>query len=241
MSKKKKLLIILAVLALMGGTAMFLFYKQIIKINTPSRKEYPVRGVDVSSYQGDIDWEVLSEGLDFAFIKATEGSKHVDGCFAYNYEHARQTGLRIGAYHFFSFESGGDTQAENFISQVEGFKGMLPPVIDVELYGKYRHSPRPAEEVVPELQRMAADLKAEYGMEPIFYATGSAYSMYIKDNFPDCGLWIRNVYFKPSEDENWTFWQHSGTGRLKGYKGEEKYIDLNVFAGSKEELDNYFN
>ena len=44
-----------------------------------SKKRFPVMGVDVSSYQGDIDWQLLeSQGVRFAFIKATEGSGHVD-------------------------------------------------------------------------------------------------------------------------------------------------------------------
>lgn len=223
-------LILCAVLAV-------LFYKQMIKINTPSVGDYPVRGVDVSSFQGDIDWSVLSEGLDFAYIKATEGSAHIDGCFDYNYSEAQRYGLRVGAYHFFSFDSGGDTQAENFIRQVSAYDKMLPPVVDVEFYGDYRSSPKPAELVVPELKTLINALEAEYRVKPVIYATGSAYSKYIEENFSDCDIWIRDVYFTP--EDGWTFWQYSGTGRLDGYNGEEKYIDLNVFYGSKEEFDNY--
>ena len=235
----KTALMICAALALITAAFLLLVYKEVIKLNTPSRKKYPVRGVDVSSYQGEIDWGVLSEGLDFAFIKATEGSKYVDERFAYNFSQARQTGLRIGAYHFFSFESGGALQAQNFISQVEGFEGMLPPVIDVELYGKFRSTPRPAEEVVPELRAMADALKEHYGIAPVFYATRKAYSLYIEGNFGDCGLWIRNVYTAPAADTPWDFWQYSGKGKLSGYSGEEKYIDLNVFRGSREEFEHF--
>lgn len=237
----KKALIICAAAAFLAGTAALLFYKEVIKLNTPPREEYPVRGVDVSSYQGDIDWGVLSEGLDFAFIKATEGSKYADEYFAYNFSHAREAGLRVGAYHFFSFESGGAAQAENFISQVEGFEGMLPPVIDVELYGKFRDDPKPAAEVVRELKDMANALEAHYGVKPIFYATGSARRLYIKESFPEYGLWTRNVYGTPDEELSWKFWQYSGKGRLDGYKGEEKYIDLNVFNGSREDFDRYLD
>ncbi len=219
------------------AAAALLFYKQLIKVNTPSVEEYPVRGVDVSSYQGDIDWDVLSEGLDFAYIKATEGSKHLDGCFEYNYSEAQKRGLRVGAYHFFSFDSDGDTQAENFISHVKAYDGMLPPVVDVEFYNGYRKDPKPAAEVVPQLERLLTDLEAEYGVKPVIYATGAAYDSYIKDNFADHDIWIRDVYFTP--ESGWTFWQHSGTGRLDGYNGEEKYIDLNVFCGSREDFQHY--
>lgn len=239
---KKRLIKVLAVcgtLGVLAAAALFLVYKEVIKLNTPSREKYPVRGVDVSSYQGEIDWATLSDGLDFAYIKATEGSKYADECFAYNWEQARQTGLRIGAYHFFSFDSAGAAQAENFISQAKGFEGMLPPVIDVELYGDYRHSPKPAEQVVPELEKMVAMFEEHYGVKPVFYATGNAYRLYIKERFPGCGLWIRNVYQQPSDETSWNFWQYSGKGLLKGYKGEEKYIDLNVFNGSKGNFDDF--
>ncbi len=49
-------------------------YNGLIHINNPSKQKYPIRGVDVSSYQGVIDWNVLSrQNIDFAYIKATEG------------------------------------------------------------------------------------------------------------------------------------------------------------------------
>ncbi len=231
--------LILAGTAAVCGTVLFLIYKQVIKLNTPSEEEYPVRGIDVSSYQGEIDWNVLSRGQDFAYIKATEGSTFADERFAYNWEHSRETPLRVGAYHFFSFDSGGAAQAENFIGNVKGFDGMLPPVIDVELYGDHRRDPKPAEEVVPELREMVGRLEAEYGMKPIFYATGSGYRLYVRDNFPDCGLWIRDVYTRPSEDSGWVFWQYSGTDVLDGYNGEEKYIDRNVFRGTRKEFEDF--
>lgn len=235
-SVKKIIAVILtAVLLLFIFTAMF--YLKIIKFNTPSSEKYPVRGVDVSSYQGQIDWQTLSGGLDFAFIKATEGSSFTDERFSYNYRQAQKTGLRIGAYHFFSFDSSGKTQAENFINTVEKYDRMLPPVVDVEFYGKYRKEKKPPEEVTNELKALLDALEEHYGKKPIIYATGSAYSLYIEENFSDYDIWIRDVYFKPSGD--WTFWQYSDTARLDGYNGEEKHIDLNVFNGTKEEFERY--
>ena len=92
-----------AVLCAFYGYAV---YCGLIQLNNPSKKRYPVRGVDVSHYQGTIDWPVLAaQDLDFAYIKATEGSSHTDEKFAENWEAAKDTGLRIGAYHFFSFDS----------------------------------------------------------------------------------------------------------------------------------------
>ena len=64
-----------------------------------------------------------------------------------------------------------------------------------------------------------------------------SYELYIKDDFSDYPLWIRDVYFTPDEGIGWLFWQYSDKGRLTGYVGEERYIDLNAFAGSREELE----
>lgn len=72
-------------------------------------------GVDVSSYQGDIDMHVLKEqNIEFIYMKATEGSSMQDSCFMKNWENAQNAELLSGAYHFFSYDSKGKTQAENF-------------------------------------------------------------------------------------------------------------------------------
>ena len=65
----------------------------------------------------------------------------MDKKFAYNYEQAQNNGFNVGAYHFFSFDSVGETQAENFIKNVQPFDGMLPPVIDIEFYGDKERNP----------------------------------------------------------------------------------------------------
>jgi hypothetical protein len=75
------------------------------------------------------DEMLASQDLQFAFIKATEGSSHVDKYFESNFREALQTGLRVGAYHFFSYDSSGATQADNFIATVPKITSMLPPVV----------------------------------------------------------------------------------------------------------------
>lgn len=203
---------------------------------------YSVKGVDVSAYQGTIDWKTLSEqDIDFVFIKATEGSAFVDRNFAYNYSEAQRTGLRVGAYHFFSYDSEGSTQADNFIKTVEPFEGMLPPVIDLEFYGDKRENPPLQADVRRELDIFIKKVTEYYGMKPIIYATEKSYSLYLAGAYEDCDIWIRNVYILPglSDDREWTFWQYTNKGYLKGYQGEEKYIDFNVFRGTREEFEKY--
>ena len=82
-----------------GAVYGYCGYKGYILLNHPSRLRYPVRGVDVSHYQGDIDWSVFErQGIEFAYIKATEGSGMVDDRFWENWDKAREAGIKAGAY-----------------------------------------------------------------------------------------------------------------------------------------------
>ena len=239
--KKRLIWIIVAALATVIGILFALFYFGVLHINSPDKDKYPVRGVDVSSYQGEIDWDTLaSQEIDFAFIKATEGSSYVDPFFDKNWKNASKTDLRIGAYHFFSFESSGEKQGKLFCDTVKAVDNMLPPVIDVEFYGKFRsESDIDVHAVKTELRKLADVLYAEYGVKPLIYASSETYGAIYEGDFEDCGLWIRSVYSGVSDGINWTFWQYSNRHRLDGYDGEERYIDMNVFYGSVEDFKNY--
>lgn len=201
-----------------------------------NKEIYPVMGVDVSRYQGEIKWSSLEEqGVSFAFIKATEGSNHIDEFAVSNLEKAADTDILVSAYHFFSFDSPGETQADNFISVVDKGSIDMPPVIDLEFYGdKFSNKPT-REECRSILKPLLEKLEDYYGKKPMIYTTVSAYSRYIKDEFSDYPLWIRNINFEP-EFVDWDFWQYSCTGELYGFFGEEKYIDLNVYNGSEDEF-----
>lgn len=222
---------------------MFLLvYNGIVLLNNPSSEEFPVRGVDVSVYQGEIDWQKLSEeDIQFAFIKATEGSGYVDDKFLQNYENAQKTDLRIGAYHFFSYDSSGETQAENFINTVPRTDDMLPPVIDVEFYGDKKENLPDKDKTQKELDALISKLEEYYGKTPIIYATEKSYELYISDKYDNYDIWIRNVYMKPklSDEREWTFWQYTNKEQLNGYSGDEKYIDMNVFNGNESDFESY--
>ena len=244
---KKRFIALLLFLAMgavitAAGVFLLLFWNGTIRFNTPSAEEYPVRGVDVSAYQGVIDWETLAaQDLDFAFMKATEGSTYIDERFAYNFQQALETDLRISAYHFFSFDSAGKTQAENYIRTVPKTEGTLPPVVDVELYGNHLKDPPDAEAVREQLNVMLNMLEDHYGQEPIIYTNAKVYDRYISGHYGDYDIWICDVYWTPSlsDGRDWTFWQYSDKGLLDGYDGDEEHIDLNVFYGTEAEFAAY--
>ena len=134
MKHRYKWLRILAALVVMtvfaAGIMAYLIWSGRILLNNPSKTRYPVRGVDVSHYQGEIDWNVLGQqDIDFAYIKATEGSSHVDEKFSRNWSESALSGLAVGAYHFFSFDSSGKDQLAHFIQCLPGREGMLPQLM----------------------------------------------------------------------------------------------------------------
>ena len=70
-SKVKVFIIIISAILVLA----LLFYFGVLHINNPSQKTYPVRGVDASNFQGEVDWNTLSEqNISFAYIKATDGA-----------------------------------------------------------------------------------------------------------------------------------------------------------------------
>ncbi|MBR5681812.1 MAG: glycosyl hydrolase family 25 [Ruminococcus sp.] len=207
------------------------------RVNTA---KYPVFGVDVSNYQGDIDWKQLeSQNVSFAFIKATEGSGHTDESVRRNLERAASTGIKVSAYHFFSFDSAGETQADNFIAAVDKSEIDMPPVIDIEYYADKRRNKPSREETESILRPLLDRLGEYYGTKPIIYTTMPVYYRYIRGSFSDYPLWIRCVNCEPDILE-WKFWQYSDKGKLAGYVGEEEHIDLNVYNGSLEDFNREF-
>ena len=226
-------------MACVGAAA--LIYTGIIWPNTPSKRRYPVRGVDVSHYQGEIDWDMLAgQDIDFAFIKATEGSSYQDSRFIHNWEHAAKTDLYIGAYHFFSNGSSGKSQADNYINTVPKKEEILPPVVDVEVCVDDNNESAILD-VREKLTELLLVLEDHYGVKPVIYVTKETYFLYITDAYTGYDIWIRSLLTKPRlpDKRDWTFWQYSNRGRLCGYSGDERYIDLNVFNGTLEDFYAY--
>lgn len=229
------------ILLLTGVILFLLFWRGVLWLNMPSLRRYPVRGVDVSHYQGEIDWQkIAQQDISFAFIKATEGSGTQDEYFAENWKNARAAGIFTGAYHFFSFESAADTQADNFIAAVPSDENALPPVIDLEYYKG--GNPPDAETLRESLRTMLRRLRTAYGKRPIIYTTSACYHDYLKGSDLDYTLWIRSIYSVPSGEpaEKWEFWQYHPYAKLDGYSGGTDMIDLNVFRGTMEMFQREF-
>ena len=234
----------LLLVLLVAGTALLAGFLRrqgwILLPHEAAPSQWEVFGVDVSAYQGDIDWPVLAgQQVQFAFIKASEGSSLQDRYFLRNWEGALQAGIRPGAYHFFSYDSPGHTQAENFIRIVPPTPGALPPVVDLEFYGSYLQEPKDRAEVEPELRALLDRLEAYYGVKPILYVTYRSYQLYLSGGgYSQYPIWFSSPLVAPL-GHAWSFWQYSHSARLEGYHGTQERIDLNVFAGNRSQFESF--
>ncbi|HEY4193335.1 MAG TPA: GH25 family lysozyme, partial [Mesorhizobium sp.] len=134
-----------------------------------SPRKLAVHGVDVSRWQGDIDWAKLHrQGANFVYIKATDGGDHLDPMFKKNWRTANEAGMKRGAYHFFYWCRTAGEQADWFIRNVPRVEGALPPVIDVEWNHESSCKRRPSRKTVLEKMQVFMDrLERHYGQRPI--------------------------------------------------------------------------
>ena len=198
---------------------------------------YEIHGIDISHYQGKIDWEQLTNAMikgcpvRFVIIKSTEGSSRLDETFRENFNQARDFGFIRGVYHFWSNKSTAREQAYYFLDQVHLTDGDLPPVLDIE------H--KPADKSVEDFQRDVLTwlhiVEDKYHVKPIIYTYYKFKEQYLSAPvFEDYPYWIAHYYVdKVQYKGKWKFWQHTDVGKLPGIKG---YVDFNIYNGSYYEL-----
>lgn len=194
---------------------------------------YEIHGIDISHYQGDIDWDDLSnamiEGcpLRFVMIKSTEGSTRLDSKFKENFRQAREYGYIRGAYHFWSNKSSARDQAYHFLNKVRLEDGDLPPVLDVE----HKPKDRSVEDFQRDVLTWLHIVEDKYHVKPIIYTYYKFKDKYLSAPvFNDYPYWIAHYYVDKVEYKGpWKFWQHTDAGKLPGIKG---YVDFNIYNGS---------
>lgn len=199
-----------------------------------------LEGIDVSSYQGTIDWaKVAGAGKRFAIVRASGGSLDIDATYAANRTGARAAGLAVGAYHFANPDSvSGDAlrEAAWFLRYATPARGDLVPALDLE---------RNMDLTTGGLQRWVRTwlgaVEASTGVKPMIYTTPSFWQQQMGDTraFADAGytvLWIAHwgvtsptVPGAGWGGNGWTFWQYSSRGSVPGIAGK---VDLDRYRGS---------
>jgi lysozyme len=201
-------------------------------------KGYTLHGIDVSYYQGKIDWTKVSAmeeddvKIDFAFIKATEGLLRIDPYFNRNWREAPKANIICGAYHFFRPQKDGEAQAKFFLQVVNMEKGDLPPVIDIETLDGVSKTKMRAE-----LFKFLDYVEMKTGVKPIIYTGLAFYRDNLAGYVDDYSLWIAH-YYQPNlnlDKQLWQFWQHSDKAKIDGIG---HVVDFNVFNGDSLALEN---
>ncbi len=204
---------------------------------------YAVKGVDVSHYQGEIDWQALrAGGVRFAYIKATEGAHFRDPRFAENWRRSREAGVPRGAYHFFSLCKPGAEQAANFIAAIPAGDLNLPHALDAEQMEVCPDSQAIADPVA-EIVAFLDAVEKRFGRRPLVYTTREFHDAYflsdgrLKERLGNERLWLRSLHWAPRFGSRpWTLWQYHNRGRRPGIDGP---VDLNAFNGSVAEFEKF--
>jgi GH25 family lysozyme M1 (1,4-beta-N-acetylmuramidase) len=192
-------------------------------------------GLDVSHYQGIIDWEKVKQSKQFAIIKCTEGKSNLDSFFVQNKENARKAGLLCGYYHF---SDGGDykDEADNFLSSVGNLEAGEFVCLDYEImHGND----------VEWCKNWLSYVEEKLGFKPMIYCpAGNGLDWSPVASY---GLWISRYGLNKGDMElnyppnigKWQFyaiWQFTSTGQVDGINGN---VDLDAFSGTLEQLKEY--
>jgi lysozyme len=195
-----------------------------------------IYGIDISHHQGKIDWAKVNnwEGhkINFVYIKATEGATFIDHMYESNIKGARENGFLIGSYHYFRTTSSPEKQFNNFITVVDKDLQDLIPLIDVE-ERKYWNS----KTFHSNFQQFLDLVEDHFGKKPMIYTVNSFYNKnlafkYRKYKFL-IGRYGKNEPLM-KDGKNWTMWQFSETGKVKGIP---KKVDIDVLNYKYDVVD----
>src|SRR6516164_387608 len=214
-------------------------------LNYPDAKDYPIHGIDVSKFQGDIDWNaVASSGVKFAWIKATEGGDRADARFQANWQGAKAAGIPHGAYHFVYWCRPPLEEIQIFEQHAPVEDDSLPPVLDAEATPTSPTCRRHViqDEAIADMQVMLQEMERHYRKRPIIYTTVDFYQANLSNGaLMDYPIWVRSTKHHPSTkygSRAWHFWQYQSDGRVPGIGGN---VDKDAFYGTKEQWDAFLS
>ena len=200
------------------------------------------QGIDVSEYQGDINWQVSkTSNIDFAYARASEGIDIKDDKFKKNWEGIKDAGILRGAYHFFIFGDSPQEQVKNFLYQFSLEKGDLAPMIDIEpgslIKGRKFSKQLLKEDLLFTLELIEKNTKCS----PIIYTNYSFGNTYLTDTrFSKYKLWIADYDVnEPNipntwKKKNWFIWQYSIKKNFAGVTSKGGKVDQNKSRLNKE-------
>lgn len=194
-----------------------------------------VYGIDVSRFQGTIDWQpVKDSGVVYAWIQISRSVTDLDAKFDYNWRRAKEVGILRGAYQRFQPDQDVARQAEIFLDTLGPYEaGDMPPMLDVEDDGG-----RTPAQIAAAVQQWMDIVEPVVGVKPIIYTGYYFWKDKVAADFSEHPLWIANYSAEcpliPDTWSRWTFHQYSSSARIPGIT--ENTVDVNKFNGTLEEL-----
>lgn len=230
-NRKICLLLDIATIALVLGLTYYAMRRSPQTHYDVDRAIYPVKGIDISAHNGTIDYaKAKTDTVSFVIIKATEGTDFCDANFSVNYTSATQAGMKVGAYHFFRFDTPGDIQALHFINTIADKTFDIPLVVDVERWGNT--TSYDVDDAKIRLHRLVSTIQ-EAGYPLMIYTNKHDYNTFVKGDFDNIPLWVCSLSATPPKTE-WKYWQHSHAGKVKGANGN---VDLNTYNGMTDDFE----
>ena len=186
----------------------------------PSREQYPVQGISVDQSHGEIIWHVAgATGVDFAYIQATAGADKRDRNFAANFEGARESGIRYGAFHTYSLCRLAADQATMFVTTVPRAEHMLPPAVRLAFDNDCSDRPGRAL-VLSDLNTFLNQIESHSGKPAIMEVTRDFEEMYNISSGIDRTFWLEANFFPPDyATKPWVMWRASDIRRISGVDG----------------------
>lgn len=186
-------------------------------------------GIDVSAFQGDIDFDsVKAAGIEFVYIKASEGTTLVDPKFEDNYAGAKDADLLIGVYHFVRAQNVSEAQAEArfFAENISGKEIDGKLAMDFEVFTGLTN------EQVNEISVAFIDeLINLTGKEVVIYSDASNATDVFDESLTEYSLWVAEYGVEEPSDaviwDTWAGWQYSDAGQVSGISGN---VDLDYFT-----------
>lgn len=198
-----------------------------------------VRGIDVSYYQGRIDWpRAAAGGVAFAFARVADGAAFVDPAFAENWAGMKGAGVMRGAYQFFRPAEDPSAQAQTFVREVQARGGLdaadLPPALDIEVGGGL-----PASVLRARARAWLVEVEVALGKTPVVYTSPGFWEQLEADaTFGRYTLWLAHwdtpCPALPGSWERWRFWQDATDRTVPGIA---QPTDTDWFDGSRAALD----
>ena len=207
--------------------------KESKKKDNKKTEKQQLKGIDVSKWNGRIDWKkVKKAGIDFCIIR-TGYSKTVDHKFKYNIEEAIENGLQIGVYHFSyaTTNAKAKEEAEFCLELIKPYKKYITLGVwfDYE-YDSVNYSRRygvyPTKKSVTSLAKTFCSTVEKNGYSTGIYTNLDFSSNYftkeVLDKYP---TWVA-VWGKMNYHGKYVMWQYTDSGRVDGIHGK---VDMNIF------------